>query len=36
MFSYKTPRALSDDIARKCTLPSQAVDVTFKNANRKD
>ena len=36
MFSYKTPRALSDDIARKCTLPSQAVDGTFKNANRKD
>lgn len=36
MFSYKTARALSDDIARKCTLPSQPVDATFKNANARD
>lgn len=36
MFSYKTPRALTDDIAGKCTLLSQAGDVTFKNADRKN
>ena len=36
MFSYKTPRALSVGVARKCILPSQAVNATFKIANVKN